>query len=68
MAIRPEYKSDLPYVAEIEVTKPGALIREGIVGPQGALAGGGRQVELAMPPDQRGQFFRVTNITRLPAN
>jgi hypothetical protein len=66
LAIRPEYKPDLPYVAEIEVTKPGAVIREGVAGPQGSLAGGGKQVELVMPPAERANYFTVTDIKPLP--
>lgn len=66
LAILPEYKPDLPYVIKIEVIKPGAVIREGIVGPQGQLSGGARQVELVMPPPQRSEFFKVVEITSLP--
>lgn len=66
LAIRPEYKADLSYVAKIEVAKPGAIIREGITGAQGSLAGGARQIELVMPPSQRGEYFRVVDITSLP--
>lgn len=67
LAIRPEYKPELPYVAKIEVTTPGALIREGIAGPQGDLLGGGKQVELVMSPAQRAEFFKVVDISPIPS-
>jgi hypothetical protein len=66
LAIKVEYKADLGYVARIEVTQPGLIIREGIAGPQGALGGGANQVELVVPPPNRGDYFNVNSIKPLP--
>jgi hypothetical protein len=66
LAIKVEYKADLGYVARIEVTQPGLIIREGIAGPQGALGGTANQVELVVPPPNRGDYFKVNSIKPLP--
>ncbi|MCL4662483.1 hypothetical protein L0Z42_04630 [Burkholderia multivorans] len=66
LAIKEEYKPDLPYVARLEVNRPGMMIREGIVGPQGNLPGEANQIELMVPPKNRGDYFEVLGIDPLP--
>jgi hypothetical protein len=62
LAIKAEYKPELPY---IEVKQPGLMIREGIAGPQGSLNGGANQIELIVAPKDRGNFFNVVDIKPL---
>jgi hypothetical protein len=66
LAILEKYKADLPYVGRVEVEQPSMLIREGIVSPQGDLAGEARQIEITPPGPSCGDYLKVLSIEPLP--
>jgi len=68
LAVRDDWKRDPSYVQELEI-RPGTQIQESTVGPQtnpdGAiLPGGGRQVEILVPPSGRSDVLRPVGPAR----
>lgn len=58
LAITPEFKQNVGYVVEVEITRP-IQAQIGVVGSQGGTAGGGgNQLNFLMPRDDRSAVFK----------
>jgi hypothetical protein len=57
LAITSEMKPNVSYVIEVEITQP-INAQIGIVGAQGQAAGGGNQLHLIIPNEQRGEILK----------
>jgi filamentous hemagglutinin len=65
LAITSEFKKDVGYVVELEIVKP-LNAQIGIVGSQGAAAGGANQLNFMFLPKQGAEYFRLVGGKVLP--
>ena len=57
LAITNEFKKDVSYVIEVEITKP-VQAQVGVVGKQAGAAGGGNQINFVIDPADRASIFK----------
>ena len=57
LAITNEFKPDVSYVIEVEITKP-IQAQVGVVSSQGSAAGGGNQIHLIVDRTDKASVFK----------